>query len=413
MWKVGTTERISRRWNLDGVPISTGTANARIFARTSSGLRYLQADLTTLGATPVDHALAYDAALTFWILDLVVPAAFKGLNVTARVTHSDPETTSRSEEHYVVESDTDDVEDTILETHAENLGEHDDTQDRILQIQNNTRFVTSLPSRLTRPESGTEAIEVDANLYDTAGAMEDPDNAEILVRIRMASGAFITDRFYKAADLAVALDNPTDTVTFPVAEGWRALERDNVGAFFAFYKSASAATEEVLTVEFAVTEGGLSPVYWPRSLTITDAADLDSILEEVQAIRETDVPAIQQNIDAEGTSTRNLVQAETDALDASVAGVRGVVDAIRATDVPAIQSQLTALSAALDSARTAILNAIAESDADAGETADVGGTSTAGSRAAKLNALLTQLAALQETVDDLQIEPAVMEFGPS
>lgn len=154
----------------------------------------------------------------------------------------------------------------------------------IQAIQNNTRFTAAVPNPMQKPDAGNQAYRHATNLYDTQGDMEDPDNSEILVRIIKNDGTFITANLYKENALSSALDNPTDTGTFPVASGWRAMEREAVGKYFFFYKVASTETEEPLTVEFGWDEGG-QVNYQSRPTKISDVTDdIEDILLEVLAI---------------------------------------------------------------------------------------------------------------------------------
>jgi hypothetical protein len=154
----------------------------------------------------------------------------------------------------------------------------------IQAIQNNTRFTAAVPNPMQKPDAGDKSYRHAANLYDTQGDMEDPDNSEILVRIIKNDGTFITANLYKENALSNALDDPTDTGTFPPASGWRAMEREAVGKYFFFYKVASTETEEPLTVEFGWDEGG-QVNYQSRATKISDVTDdIEDILVEVTAI---------------------------------------------------------------------------------------------------------------------------------
>ena len=154
----------------------------------------------------------------------------------------------------------------------------------IQAIQNNTRFTAAVPNPMQKPDAGNQAYRHAANLYDTQGDMEDPDNSQIIVRIIKNDGTFITANLYKENALSNALDDPTDTGTFPPASGWRAMEREATGKYFFFYKVASTETEEPLTVEFGWDEAG-QVNYQSRPTKIADfAGDIENILLEVIAI---------------------------------------------------------------------------------------------------------------------------------
>lgn len=108
MWVVGKLERVSRQWRIGGVPTSTGTATVRFEVLTSSGLRYLALDGSTLTATPTEHPMTYTAGVG-WLKDITVPSTVDGYNVRAIATHSDSRFVPLSEEHYVTQTDVDAV----------------------------------------------------------------------------------------------------------------------------------------------------------------------------------------------------------------------------------------------------------------------------------------------------------------
>lgn len=162
-------------------------------------------------------------------------------------------------------------------------------------IQNNTRFTAAVPAWMCKPDAGNEAFRVSSNLYDTEGNMEDPENNEILVRIIKDDGTFITATLYKDNAFVAVLDNPTDTTTFPVASGWRAMEREAAGKFFFFNQVAFDATEESLTVEFGWTEGTKTN-YQSRSTEIADVhGDLAAIKTETDKIADATYGLAAQN----------------------------------------------------------------------------------------------------------------------
>jgi len=164
----------------------------------------------------------------------------------------------------------------------------------VLGIQNNTRFTAAVPVYMQKPDTGDLPYRHAANLYDTSGNMEDPDNSEILVRVLQTDGTPITANLYKEAALTNPLDDPTDTVNFPPANGWRAMERLGVGLYDYFYKVNDSETEEELTVEFGWDESG-SLLYQYRKTEISDTrGDLSQILQNTIDILEdtgTTIPA--------------------------------------------------------------------------------------------------------------------------
>jgi len=163
--------------------------------------------------------------------------------------------------------------------------DHTEIYDAVTAIQNNTRFTYSVPQWMQKPDAGDEAYRMSGNLMDITGAMEDPDDNEILVRVLQDDGTPITATLYKENGLTNPLDNATDQVNFPSGSGWRAMERLGVGRYDFFYKVTSTATEEHLTVEFGWTEGGGSPIFRSASTIISDVkGDLEDIQTKVDAI---------------------------------------------------------------------------------------------------------------------------------
>lgn len=156
----------------------------------------------------------------------------------------------------------------------------------IQAVQNNTRFTAAVPNPMQKPDSSDKAYRHAANLYDTQGDMEDPNDSEILVRIIKNDGTYITSALFKENALTNALDSATDQVNFPTASGWRAMEREDVGKYFYFYKVTSTETEEALTVEFGWEEG-VQLNYQSRATKISDTqGDIEDIQSNVQDIHD-------------------------------------------------------------------------------------------------------------------------------
>jgi len=163
--------------------------------------------------------------------------------------------------------------------------DHTEIYDAVVSIQNNTRLKTSVPAYMQKPDTGDRPFRWSANLYDNTGDPENPDNSEILVRVLQTDGTPITDTLYKEEALTNPLDDPTDTVNFPPASGWRAMENLSVGRFDLFYKVTSTATEEQLNIEFGWTEGGGPVIMFPRTTIVSDVkGDLEDIQAKVDVL---------------------------------------------------------------------------------------------------------------------------------
>jgi len=164
--------------------------------------------------------------------------------------------------------------------------DHTEIYDAITAVGSNVRLKMSVPPWMQKPDSGDKAYRWAANLYALDGSgPEDPDNQEILVRVFKDDGTFITANMYKENALSNLLDNPTDTVNFPPASGWRKMVRLGVGRFDLYYKVSDAETEEHLNIEFGFTEGGSSPFVLPNSTIVSDVkGDLEDIQSKVTAL---------------------------------------------------------------------------------------------------------------------------------
>ena len=151
-------------------------------------------------------------------------------------------------------------------------------------VQNNTRFVATVPQKLNRPGGASSgSLEVMSFLYDSAGNMETPDDDEVMVRLRASDGTYITNRTFTNRNSATALSAATDTTAWPAASGWRALQKEANGKYFFFLKSTSADPEEAINFEFGWEEASVK-IYQARTLQISDAADLDTIGTNVDAV---------------------------------------------------------------------------------------------------------------------------------
>ena len=90
------------------------------------------------------------------------------------------------------------IKTTVEDTNTEvNSGTHglveiknvvDALQTSIGQIQNNTRFTSTLPVELVKPSSGTNSYRIWSALFDSAGNLEDPDADTITVSVQDEQG---------------------------------------------------------------------------------------------------------------------------------------------------------------------------------------------------------------------------------
>ena len=240
----------------------------------------------------------------------------------------------------------------------------------VLGIQNNVTLSAAVPPVVPRPIAGTRPIEIPAYLYDSAGGMEDPDDLEILVRIRKSDGTFITDRLYQDVLFAVALPNATDVAAFPIASGWRAMLRTGVGLFDMFYKASSTDAEEELLFEFGWEEAAV-PVFQSRPLRVTDAADADTVAADVTAI----LDAIGTLVNTGGTATLGgmLGDPANSSFIVRIAAIKAVVDTL------ATAAALAAVQADTDALQLDVAAVQADTDdiqSKVGTPVNTGGTAT-------------------------------------
>src|SRR3990167_4812695 len=240
----------------------------------------------------------------------------------------------------------------------------------VLGIQNNVTLSAAVPPVVPRPIAGTRPIEIHAYLYDSAGGMEDPDDLEILVRIRKSDGTFITDRLYQDVLFAVALPNATDVAAFPIASGWRAMLRTGVGLFDMFYKASSTDAEEELLFEFGWEEAAV-PVFQSRPLRVTGAADADTVAADVTAI----LYAIGTLVNTGGTATLGgmLGDPANSSFIVRIAAIKAVVDTL------ATAAALAAVQAGTDALQLDVAAVQADTDdiqSKVGTPVNTGGTAT-------------------------------------
>ncbi len=81
----------------------------------------------------------------------------------------------------------------------------------VTSIQNNTRFVAGTPNIMLVPDSGDNVYKITADLYDTNGNMEDPDNNEIAVLVENSGGTDKNDFYDDNGKVTAATASTTFT----------------------------------------------------------------------------------------------------------------------------------------------------------------------------------------------------------
>ena len=227
----------------------------------------------------------------------------------------------------------------------------DTVQTSVSAVQNNTRFVATVPGKINRPSSGSEAVSVQCYLYDTSGNMEDADSNAIYVKITQMDGTAIASRYYSNAALTTAISAETSG-TF---SGYYALTRSASGKYGFFYKNDTGHTEENTIVEFGWEESAAAR-YQSRAMQVSDAADLDSIDSNVSAIQ-TDLSnttdglgALKSLIDTVDT-VADGIQTDLSNTTDGLGAIKTAVDAVN-TDLGNTTDGLGAIKALIDTVDT-------------------------------------------------------------
>jgi hypothetical protein len=224
----------------------------------------------------------------------------------------------------------------------------------VLSIQNNTRFVSSIPSYYLIPSAGNNVYQLTANFYDSAGNMEDPDSNDVGLDLDTADGTDKNALLYKDSAATIALDASG-------IAGHLKLERTDVGRYFCFVKIASTETESQFMYNFALIEAGLSLFYSrsnnvlsedPGTTTLADNATNKDIIAE--ALKERDVSLtgavsgsiysdINDNIDATETKV-DTIDSVVDAILVDTADMQPRVNAIEVDTGTTIPNQISGLN---------------------------------------------------------------------
>jgi hypothetical protein len=234
-------------------------------------------------------------------------------------------------------------------------------QTAVTAIQNNTRFVATVPVKLNREST---AVVIGCYLYDTVGNMEDPDSNGLYVKISQMDGTAIASRYYSNSGLSSAI-SAEGSGTF---SGYYALSRTGAGKYAFFYKNDAAHAEENLVVEFGWEEGSAAR-YQSRAMQVSDAADFDDVLADTNELQGAwaDGGRLDALLDAIPTTMRGTDSAAL----ASVAGALtdAAVSAVSTTDtlVGYIKGILTDTGTTIPAVLTTSATAMTSVLADTGE----------------------------------------------
>ena len=147
-------------------------------------------------------------------------------------------------------------------------------ENSVLSIQNNTRFVTSIPTYMIVPISvSADVYKITVNFYDTSGTMEDPDNSDLAIDVDTAGA--ISKNAYLFQDYA-STTALTASSNFPSS---KALVKIGTGKYECYYQSVSGATAEQLVFSFSLKENGEN-LYYSRTSVLLEEVPGTSILAD-------------------------------------------------------------------------------------------------------------------------------------
>jgi len=201
-----------------------------------------------------------------------------------------------------------------LETLSDQI---DGVQTSVDGIQNNTRFVATVPTNMLVPDTGTTMYKITVHFYDSDGNMEDPDNNEIDVLYESVDGTDKDAFFDDAGGITGATAGTID------ANMWK-MVRISTGVYETYYKLPNTETPEQWTASFKLEEASTLLQYArstnvvdenPGSITLADNTTNKDIIAE--ALKERDVSGtgavsgsiykdINDNIDANETKIDNV-----------------------------------------------------------------------------------------------------------
>jgi len=215
-----------------------------------------------------------------------------------------------------------------LETLSDQI---DGVQTSVDGIQNNTKFVATVPTNMLIPDSGDTMYKITAHFYDSDGNMEDPDNDEINILYEDVSGAD-KDAFFDDAGGSTGATAGVIDVNM-----WQ-MVRASTGVYESYYKLPNTETPEQWTASFKLEEAS-SLLNYSRSTNVVEEAPGSTTLADntvnkdiiAEALKERDVSGagavsgsiyqdINDNIDTNETKIDTiytevgLIKTATDAL---------------------------------------------------------------------------------------------------
>lgn len=212
-----------------------------------------------------------------------------------------------------------------LETLSDQM---DSLQTGIDGIQNNTKFVATVPSHMLIPDAGDTMYKLSVHFYDSDGNMEDPDSDEIDILYEDVSGAD-KDAFYDNAGGSVGATAGVIDINM-----WK-MVKIGVGHYETYYKLPNTETIDQWTASFKLEESSTELNYArstnvveenPGATTLADNVSNATVIAE--ALKEINVSGaspvagsiyqdVMDNIDANGTAIGALNDVSTAEVNAS------------------------------------------------------------------------------------------------
>lgn len=182
----------------------------------------------------------------------------------------------------------------------------DAIEQAIGQIQNNTRFTTTLPTEMVIPGTGSNTYRVWSALYDTTGNLEDPDSDTITVSLENDQGA-----------------SRNDYLVGSVAGSTVDMTKDSTGVYRIDLAIPDTAVEEQLIAKFAYDENTISLVQIRTSRLVAEINASGLALEATSQ-------DIKTTVDTMGPQVADI---QTKINDASfgLAAIRAAITAVQTT----------------------------------------------------------------------------------
>ena len=196
----------------------------------------------------------------------------------------------------------------------------------VSDIQNNTRFVTSIPANFLIPDTTPNVYKLVSIFYDADGALEDPDSNELSINLETASGADKNTILYKEYAVTSPLDNSS-------ISGFKKLEREELGVYYCYIKISSTETEAQLMYDFKLTEATVGFTYTRSNSVFSESPGTSTLADNTtnkqiiaKSLKERDVSGVSAVSGSVYQDINNNIDANETKIDTSISKI-DVVDA--------------------------------------------------------------------------------------